>query len=368
MSVADIMSAMKLFHLIHFAAAGVLFAGCHNSKPAPGSIGVPAISVETISVTLSNEPIPVVAPGLLARTLEAEMAFKTGGVIAGVNVRAGDEVEAGQILGTLKLDEFDAAVTQTESTLNKVKRDLDRAKSLFVAKVTTYEVQQNAESQVEQAEAAVRAARFNRQTAVLKAPTRGHILARYAEPGETAAAGGKILKFASDSEGWLMRVGLAQREVARIQIGDEASIVFAGIRVPIKAKVARIAEETEAATRNTLVELSLITQPPAGLRSGMVGHAQIFPQKCTPRPVLPLSALVEGDGMRAYIFRVETTGSMDNLSVVHRIPVEIETLTESGAVLRTALEEKSVIVTTGAEFLAEGVPVRVSSSMPIAKQ
>ncbi|MGB8170453.1 MAG: efflux RND transporter periplasmic adaptor subunit [Chthoniobacteraceae bacterium] len=360
---------MKLSIFLPVAVSATLvLTSCRDPKTAVAATKTAPIAVETIQVKWSEESTPVTAPGLLARTLEADLSFKTGGVISEVNVRSGDEVRGGQVLGALRLEELDAALAQAESTLNKAHRDLERAKSLFTAKIDTLENRQNAESQVEQAEAGVRAARFNRQTAVLTAPASGRILARFAEPGEIAATGRKIVRFASDSEGWLVRVGLAQREVARIQIGNEAAVSFTGLPEPLRARVARIAEEAEAASRTTLVELRLASLPPSILRSGMVGRAIITPEKCNPRAVLPLSALVEGDGQKAYVFRVESPSADDNVSVARRISVEVAEITEAGAVLRTPLQQQTNIVTTGAEFLADGAVVLVRPRWPIASK
>jgi RND family efflux transporter MFP subunit len=360
---------MKSFTLLSCTiSAALLMTSCRDARPGLSPAGVAPVAVETIPVKWSSESTPVTAPGLLARTLEVDLSFKTGGLISEVNVRAGDEVQAGQILGALRLDELDAALAQAESAGNKAKRDFERSKSLFAAKTDTLEAMQNAESQMEQAEAAMRAARFNRQTAELTAPASGRILARYAEPGEMAASGRRIVRFASDSEGWLVRVGVAQREVGRIQLGNEAAISFAGVEEPLRARVARIAEEADAATRTTVVELRLASPPPPGLCSGMVGRTIITPEKCRPRAVLPLSALVEGDGRKAYVFRVESPHSVDNVSVVRRVAVEVAEITDAGAVLRTPLQEQIHIVTTGAELLTDGALVSLNPRWPFASK
>jgi len=357
---------MKALILLSLA---VSLSSCRPDHSAVAPPQSSPIAVQAASVQWIDTATPVTAPGLLARTLEADLSFKTGGLIDDVTARAGDEVLAGQILGSLRLEELDAALAQAESALNKAKRDLDRASSLFAGNVEPLETRQNAQSGVEQAEAAVRAARFNRQTAVLTAPAAGRILARYAEPGEIAAPGRKILRFASDAEGWLVRVGLAQRDVVRIQVGNEADVSFAGMAEPVVARVARIAGETDPASRTTLVELRLDGTPPPELRSGMVGHATIRPEKGLPRALLPLSALVEGDGKMAHVFRVESAANEGDLARVRRIPVEIAEITQEGVVLRSGIRDRDIaIVITGAELLFDGGEVLVNPAWPFASR
>jgi RND family efflux transporter MFP subunit len=365
---ADSLSAMKSFLLlISLATASLSSPSCQPGKPATQATQAPPIAVQAGPVPWVTAATPVVAPGLLARTLEADLSFKTGGVIAEIAVRAGDEVKAGQVLGSLRMEELDAALTGAESMLNKAKRDLERAASLVARNAEPLEKRQNAESGVEQAEAAVRAARFNRQTADLIAPAAGKILARHAEPGEIAAPGRMILRFASDAEGWLVRVGLAQRDVVRIRVGDPADIAFPGISGALSAKVARMAGEADPASRTTLVELRLDKEPPSELRSGMVGRALLQPQNGAPRAVLPLSALVEGDGQIAHVFQLDGPCPDGGVTLVRRIEVEIEEITTAGAVVRSGLTDRSLsIVTTGAELLTDGARVLVNPAWPLA--
>jgi RND family efflux transporter MFP subunit len=267
------------------------------------------------------------------------------------------------------LEELDAALAQAESALHKAKRDLQRSTSLLAGNVEPLEKQQNAESGVEQAEAAVRAARFNRQTAVLTAPAAGRILARFAEPGEIAAPGRRILRFASDAEGWLVRVGLAQRDVVRVKVGNVSTVSFAGIAQPLVARVARIAGEADPASRTTSVELRLDGSPPVELRSGMVGRATIHPEKGVPRALLPLSSLVEGDDRMAYIFQVESPSQAGEPTRVRRIPVEIAEITQDGAFLQSGVRDRDLsIVTTGAELLFDGGEVLVNPVWPFASR
>jgi RND family efflux transporter MFP subunit len=368
LSIADSLSAVKPFLLLFpCLISASLLSSCHRAQDLETAPKAPPIAVQAARVTWTKAATPVVAPALLARTLEADLSFKTGGVIAEVSVRAGAAVRAGQLLGSRRMEELDAAVSQAESALTKATRDLERFSELVGKNAEPLEKQQNAESSVEQAKAALQAARFNRQTAVLTAPAAGRILARFAEPGEIAAPGRTILRFASDAEGWLVRVGLAQRDVVRVKIGDPATIRFVGLAAPLQASVARIAGEVDAATRTTPVELRVQGSPPAELRSGMVGRAQIQPGDAGPRALLPLSALVEGEGKRAHLFRIEGGWKDGDVVPVRRIPVEIEEITAAGAVVAPGWGGPDTsIVVTGAELLADGMEALVNPAWPLA--
>lgn len=314
--------------------------------------------VETISNRLTTEAVPILAPGVFERRTESVLSFKTGGLIQSVAVRPGDVVQTGQVLATLRLDEIDAHVAQAHAGADKARRDLGRVEALHRERVATLENAQDAQTALELAEATLRAIQFNRTYSVILAPSAGRILRRYAEPDELAAPGRPILAFAGEGGGWIARVGVSERDVVRVELGDRAELGWRG-GSSAKAHVRQIAEAVDPTTRTVDVELELTGPAPAGLRSGVVADVRIFPAPVAPRSVVPLSALVEGADRRAHLFVLAADGRS-----VRRVAVDIEAIERDFAYLRARLPAEAKIVTTGAEFLSDGRAVTVASAHP----
>ncbi|MBI3884890.1 MAG: efflux RND transporter periplasmic adaptor subunit [Opitutae bacterium] len=349
-------------------AALTLAAGC-SREPATSSAATvdaapaapPALAplvIETVPVEFSTDAVPVAVSGLLARRAEAQLSFKTGGLIATIDVRDGDLVQQNQTLATLRLDEIDAQVAQARTAVEKTRRDAVRVAALHADRVATLENLQDARSAAELAEAALRAAEFNRLHAVITAPAAGRILRRLAEPDELAAPGRPILAFAGDAGGWLARVGVAEPDIVRLRLGDRAEISWQG-GAPLPATVAQIAESTDPATRTVEVELRLTGEVPAGLRSGFVVDTRLFPPPVAARPAVPLAALVEGRGQLASVFVLAADGHS-----VRRHEVTVETIDGTRAYLRTPLPAGARVATTGAEFLSDGRAVVSAAAQP----
>ena len=338
--------------LLSLSASLLLAAGCSRTA-APSAATDQPITVEVVPVTLSTDPVPIEVPGVLSRRTEAALSFKTGGLIATISVRPGDSVKAGQILATLRLDEIDAAVSQARTAVEKSRRDLARTEALHADRVATLENLQDARSGLELAEAGLRTAKFNREHSVISAPADGHILRRLAEPDEVAAPGRPILAFAADGDGWLVRAGVPEHEVVRLQTGDQAAVWLNG-GTEIPATVTQIAGAADAATRTVEVELQPAGEVSAGQRSGFLVNVRLIPRPVAARPRVPLSALVEGRALHASVFLMSTDGR-----TVQRRPVEVEAVHGPTAYLRTALPAGSRVVTTGAEFLTDGRTVRL---------
>lgn len=341
---------MRAKHLILGGAAAVLalggLAACHKAE-VPAVTVAPATVVRLAPVELSEMAPPVRVPGVLSRKTEAELAFKIGGVLADVAVRAGDRVERGQVLARLRLDEIDAQLAQAKSAAEKARRDLGRVEKLREGNVSTVENLQDARTAVDVADAAVRIAAFNREFAVIVAPSAGRVLRRSAEPGELVGPGKPIVTFASDEDGWLVRAGLAERDVAQIDAGAAVHVRF-GEGQAATARVSQISEANDAATRTTPVEIALATAPD-GARSGSIVAVEIARRAVTARPRVPVTALLEGGGDRAGLFVVENAAS-----VARRLEVVVEQVDGESAWLRTALPAGAKIVVSGAEYLRDG--------------
>jgi RND family efflux transporter MFP subunit len=341
-------SAMKTMLSLFLPLA--LLTGC--AKNAPAVVGAPApIVVRAAPVTYSSAAIPIQVTGVLARRTEAALSFKIGGVLERIDVRAGDAVAKDQVLARLQPDEIEAQVTQARSAAEKARRDLARTERLQAGSVATLENLQDARTALEQAEAQLRSAEFNRLHSVIRAPAAGRILRRSAEPSELVAPGRPILDFASDADGWIVRCGLADRDVARLRLGDPAELGVGGGLAT--GRVTQIADAADAVTRTTEVEIA-VDGVPASARSGFITPVTMLPGAVPERPVVPAGALVEGDAGGASLYLLAP-----GATTVKRLVVEVEALVGPQAYLRTELPHDARVVTTGAEYLRDGATVAI---------
>ena len=326
--------------------------GCTKAPVAVVTAPKPIV-VRTAPVEYTTAAIPVRVSGVLARRTEAELSFKIGGIVESVAVRSGDIVKAGQVLARLRPDEIEAQVAQARSAVEKARRDLGRVEKLQAGAVATLENLQDARTGLEQAEAQLRIADFNREHAVILAPAAGRILRRNAEPNELVAPGRAVLAFAAEADGWIVRVGLAERDVARVRVGDRADVLGGGGAAALSGRVIQISDATDAATRTTEVEIA-VEGAPLLARSGFVAVVTLFPAAVGERPVVPVATLIEGDAGRASVFLVE-----DGQKAARRVVVEIETLLGAQAYLRTALPRGARLIVAGGEYLRDGAAVTV---------
>ena len=309
------------------------------------------IGVRTAPVVLASLDEPAVGTGVVAAHDEFPLAFKIGGVVAGVYVREGDAVRAGQTLAQLDLREIDAQVTRARSAVAKAERDHARVRALHADSLAPLAQLQDAATALELARADLQTASVNRRYASVVAPSAGRVLRRSAEPGQTLAAGAPVVVVGGTTGGTVLRVGLPDRDVVRVRIGNPATVTldaFPG-RV-LTGRVRQIAGAATAGTGTYAVEIAL--DDGSGLSAGLIGSATITAAGRGMLPTVPVDALLEADGDRASVYVVSGDRA-------RRHPVRVATIQGDRVAVREGLHGASNVVITGASYLSDGAAVQV---------
>jgi RND family efflux transporter MFP subunit len=342
-----------MHRLLILLVSTLLLTGCARGGAAPATSDV--VSVRVAPVDTERLAPPVAATGVLAAKEEVALGFKVGGVIARVLVDEGRAVRAGDTLAVLDLSEIDAGVTRARSGAEKADRDLARARRLYADSVATLEQVQNAATGADVARAELDAAAFNRRHAVIIAPAGGTILRRQAEPGELVTAGTTILTLGSRARGFVVRAGLADRDVVRVRRGDSAEVRFDAVPGrTFRGTVTEIAGAADAATGTYAVEVRLPGPDAASLPSGLVAELSIRPVATGAIALIPIEAVLEADGTHAVVFALSADGRR-----AERRQVSIAFLSGDRVAVAAGLNGVRAVITDGAAYLDDGAAVRV---------
>lgn len=248
----------------------------HRSKKSKAILTllvVVAVAVTASVLTLMRQPdLPEGFAAGNGRTeaIEVNITTKYGGRLEQVLVKEGDTVGVGQTLARFDTRELaaqlrraqadvrsseherhvaSAVIAQRRSELSLSEKDMERAKGLYENdNLSLEELQRNetavetaratlaaAHAQLSNAEAAMEAAIANTELiktqmddSVLRAPIRGRVLYRLAEPGEVLPAGGKVLTVLDPTDIY-MTLFLPEQAAARAGIGAAARVVLDGM-------------------------------------------------------------------------------------------------------------------------------------------
>jgi membrane fusion protein, multidrug efflux system len=329
-------------------------AACGRETPSRSpDTGEPAIRVALAPVTDTAIRRPIRATGVLGAKEEVPLGFKVGGVIARISVEEGERVRAGQLLALLEPREIDAEVARAQAAMEQAERDLVRAEALFQDSVIPRERLEEAETGATTARAGLTIARFNRGYAEIRAPQAGVILRRLSEPGQQISNGTAVLVLAGVERGQVLRLGLADRDAARVSVGDPAMVRFdARSGQPESGRVTQVAAAASPGSGAWSVEVTL--DHPGPIVSGLIGDAEITPREPSPVRLVPLEAVLEADGDSAVVYSVEADRA-------RRHEVAVAFIAGDRAAIASGLNGVDSVVTAGAAYLADGAGVRLAS-------
>ncbi len=312
------------------------------------------VLVRLATVEHTDADLPVRAIGKLEAKEEFRLSFKTGGIVDRVFVDEGRQVEKGQLLATLSLTEIDAQLAQARNGFDKADRDLQRVKNLFADTVATLEQLQNATTAWEVARAGLDAAAFNRKYSQIYAPSNGRILRRLADDHEQITSGTPVVIMAGYDKGWIVRSGLADRDLMRIKAGDSAKIEFDALPGRF---ITGIVSEIGAAPNpvNGTYEIEIRLGPSTDrLVTGFIGKISITPSLIKPMSLVPIEALVEANGTSGFVF----APAPDEKSA-RKVPVIVSYVHEGKAGILGDLPGIRTVITAGATKLSDGAVVTV---------
>ena len=297
--------------------------------------------------------IPVIAGGIIVSSEEIKLSFKTGGIIENIYAREGTKVRKGDVLAALNLSEISNQVNQAENAYEKALRDHTRASNLYRDSVATLEQLQNAETAMNLAKSTLDIARFNLVHSKIIAPDNGIILKQLAKTNELIASGYPVFLFGTSGKSWKVKAGIPDREIVKIRPGDSASVTvdaYPGTEFP--GRIDQLGEMANPMTGTYEVEI-LLNETRNRMASGFVASVKIFPRIQKSLLIVPVGAIIEADGNRAYVFVLNGTGT------VKKIPVEINALTDSGTAIKGLPGGINQIVWEGAAYLRDGDSVEV---------
>jgi RND family efflux transporter MFP subunit len=342
----------------------MVLSGC--SRGETQSVGAPvrAVSVATAQSVPLDRTLHAV--GLLTPKDEARLAFKAGGVIDSITVEEGQPVQAGQTLAVLKQAEIGATVEQAREAADKARRDLERGRALLADGVTTEEAVQDLTTAYHVALAVQRGADFNAAHSRIEAAADGVVLRKLAEANEVVQAGQTVLVVGGAKRGWVVRIGLADRDVVRTHLGDSARVEFdAWPGQSFAGRVSNISSAADSATGTFTVEVQVEPDAPgvAAPRmaaphfvQGLVAKVALSGESEGAVQVIPLQALVEANDKEAGVFILDPSAK-----TVRRLTIQIGRISGTSIEVLNGLPPGAQVVTDGAAFLENGDIVRIAA-------
>lgn len=377
--------------LLVLALLGMLLARTLGGRGAGGEAAPPAAPASAASAALQAielAPVDVAsaADALLTQTLAVSgtlRAVRTALVKARVaaevrtlDVREGDRVAAGQLLGRLDATEYDWRLRQAEdqarsaeAQLEIATRTLDNNKALvaqgFISKnalETSVSSEAGARAALQAARAAAELARKAVRDAEIRAPIAGLVAQRFVQPGERVAVDTRLLEIV-DLARIELEAAVAPADVLALRVGQTARVAIDGLAEPVAARVARIAPSAQSGTRSVLAYLELAPQP--ALRQGLFARATV--EMAARRALVVPASAVRLDQARPYVLALEQGRAVERpVELGARGEAQFDGRREGAVEIASGLAAGATVLRATVGSLRAGTRLRLAAAAPAA--
>jgi membrane fusion protein, multidrug efflux system len=326
--------------------------------------------VRTVTAEKREAGVPVTLTGRIEAEDEVALAFRISGRLLENDRMLGDRLEPGQVVARLEsqnernaLRAAQANLAAAEGQLTQARNHFERQDTLLKQGWTTRanhdqakQAQQTAQSQVDAAEAQLKAAHDLVSFTELKADAPGVVTAVGPRAGEVLQAGQMIVRLARkdgrdavfDVPAQLIRSAPSDPQIT-VSLTDNPAVTARG-------RVREVAPQANPATRTFEVKVGLTNPPEAMLLGATVtGRMEV---EAVPVIEIPATALAKFN-QRPAVWIVDPS----NLTVSIR-NVDVLRFDPASVAISEGLDTGEVVVTAGVQALHPGQKVRLLGSEP----
>jgi RND family efflux transporter MFP subunit len=241
---------------------------------SPAAMTVRAQSGSSVTASAAIRPAHV-----------ANLGFLSAALVRDVAVKEGEAVTAGQTLATLDTPELEFAVTAAEAALRSAQifAELQRyggsrsfRQGEIVYEAPPGELIQKANLRVQLAQAQLDEASAALAQSTLAAPFNGTITDILILPGQLAQLNQTVVTLATLDQLQIETTDLSERDIARIKIGQTATVFIDALNAEFPATVTAIAPRAEKIGGDVVFKVTLVfDEQPTGLLWGMTSEVTI---------------------------------------------------------------------------------------------
>ncbi len=265
---------MKKAFLLVIVLSALIVSACT-------SIGSTPTTIPTISLDNNNSPASgqsgdansVSAAAFIVPLRQAELSFANVGRVKAVDVKVGDQVKAGQVLVELDTTLLEAKIREAEANLTAAQVEVN-----YLKRVGTDEVHlESAQAEADRAQALLDSAHATLAAqSTLVAPFEGTIALVDISSGETVVPGGVVITMGDLSRFQVETSDLSERDIPRVQIGQNASVFIEALNQEFSGKVTDISRVSSTVGGDVVFKVTIeLDQQPQGLLWGMSADVKI---------------------------------------------------------------------------------------------
>ncbi len=260
----------------------------------------------TIKASKGTLPGLITASGTLEAIRSVNVSPEKQGLLQALYVNEGDEVNKGQLLAKMKSGDFKYRLAEIKAEHEKSKNAYLRREFLFSEGAISKEEYEEYKNRFLSTKARLKQREIEGDQLNIRAPFKGYITSRYAEPGAfvtpttraSTIAGSSSASILELSQGLEVSAKVPESDIGRIQINQTANIRVDSFPDEVFiAKISQIAPRASSKENVTSFEVKLsFSKPSPKLRIGMTADVEFQTGSLGINILVPTVAIVTEGG------------------------------------------------------------------------
>ena len=319
-----------------------------NGNKTPESEAL--VSVVTIKDTVFNHYIEIQGNVNTKENILVQPEFS--GTLTTLNVKAGQRVSKGQILGKVDDAGMSQQLASIENQYALAKTTFERQKNLWDKKIGSEIQFLQAQAQMISAQKSVAQMRAQVAKTVIRAPFSGTIDEVFVERGQVVAPGPQGLMRIVNLSNMYVSTTVPETYIGKLKLGTEVDVFLTSLGKTYKGKVRQVANFINPSNRSFGIEVS-VPNPDNLLRPNQVAKLKIIDYTTNNAIVVPTNVVQEDGEHNKFVFIA--TNVNGKKGVAKKVVVKVGKSSNNVTEILSGLAANDVIITEGVNNIADGM-------------
>ena len=307
------------------------------------------VSVITLKDTVFNHYLEIQGNVNTKDNILVQPEFS--GTLTILNVKAGQRVSKGQILGKVDDAGMSQQLASIENQYALAKTTFERQKNLWDKKIGSEIQFLQAQAQMISAQKSVAQMRAQVAKTVIRAPFSGTIDEVFVERGQVVSPNPQGLMRIVNLSNMYVSTTVPETYIGKLKVGTAVDVFLTSLGKTYKGKVRQVASFINPSNRSFGIEVG-VPNPDNLLRPNQVASLKITDYSSKNALVVPTNVIQEDGQKNKFVYIVNNSNGKKG--VAKKVIVKIGQSSENGTEILSGLKTSDVIVAEGLNVIAEG--------------
>ncbi len=298
------------------------------------------VEIDTIATTDYEHTVQM--QGSVQARDEVNISAETGGTLTALNVKEGDYVKSGQIIGSIDQDILQNQMAEVETSLDLARTLYEKQKRLWDQNIGSEVQYLQAKNNVERLESSLNVMRSQMSKGTIYSPIDGIVDAVLVEQGEMASPGMPIISVLNSNR-LEVKAEIPEIYLGKIRRGQSVGIYFPSLDKEINGRVSLIGRKIDPANRTFLIEVN-ISNPGGQLKPNLLAEVQFVDYKLEDVIIVPIQYVQQEVGGRNFVMLAKDDNGTLRATKTYITPGDYS---ETEVVIDQGLQSGDILISKG---------------------